>query len=39
MSVLNLLMDGVQTVLLGYAAGCIVALAGLVRASWKGEEF
>ena len=39
MNIFSAVLDAAQTILLGWAAGCIVALAGLVRALVKGEEF
>lgn len=39
MNIIPLVLDGAQTVFFGWAAGCIVALAGLVRALVKGEVF
>lgn len=39
MNLFSAILDAAQTLFLGWAAGCIVALAGLVRALVKGEEF
>lgn len=36
---MHALLDGIQTVLAGYAAGWVVALGGLLHSLWRGEVF
>lgn len=39
MSIINLIFEAVQTMLLGFIAGALYALCGLIRALLTGRQF